>query len=466
MMGEPLAKQLGGSSSNGAACGVVPNFGSGWSEDMGSFSNCLNSDLIQLPNNGVRVTWSQLTNCPTVEHFDRNLVYSMYWSPDSSTWSLINSQTNNTRASEWMTSDVPAPYRTNGYYTVTVRESDWTGGGSPAIADWYYTTNSITFVPPDTRYSDGTENAVPGFRVITNLNVPLVVYNYDSGSLTEGGKGAYEAAYATNSWSATIASQVLTNYILPTNFPCKFAIWDSNPMKLHRIWYSPCYTTTFKYEPAYRFHEDGHGFLRIVEAQSILQNGGVLSGMIDYGNNWDVMGDITSLRLNSFYREHIGWIGAYGVRSIFYARNSGVYTISELNDQNYQPKAVKILRENTKMYSYTGTLAYVTNTFYYLDLNSIAGGVMAIIGTPLPYVHPSLHPENNWAPYSYWVRNYGSAGSGIMHTGDSFMDYRIFRIIQQTGPAPAPYTTNVTRYPLSVAVLSATATNATIVVNF
>ncbi len=165
-------------------------------------------------------------------------------------------------------------------------------------------------------------------------------------------------------------------------------------------------------------HEMGHNF-GLYHSHS-LDCGGTTLGtncqVVEYGDLFDIMGDVTASHFNAFQKEQLGWLN-YGIsQPITTVTAGGVYTVTPY-EAGTGVKALKVLQSTDAS---TGL-----HTWYYVEYRQLIGFDAPLDAYPSSTTGVLIHSASEADPNSSLLLNMHPQGgfeNAALGVGESFVD--------------------------------------------
>src|SRR5262249_18750816 len=112
-------------------------------------------------------------------------------------------------------------------------------------------------------------------------------------------------------------------------------------------------------------HEMGHNF-GLYHSHALSCNGTTIGpncGSIEYGDVFDIMGNVTPAHFNAFQKERLGWLNYGSSLPITTVTSGGSYSITPYASAVAGPKALKILKSTSGG----------SSTYYYVEFRQAVG---------------------------------------------------------------------------------------------
>jgi hypothetical protein len=208
-------------------------------------------------------------------------------------------------------------------------------------------------------------------------------------------------------------------------------------------------------------HEMGHN-LGLYHSKSLSCDSNACT-VSEYGDGWDIMGNPSAGHFNAFQKERLGWLdyndGVRVLPPITTVTTDGVYWIGPYESQDFDPKALKILKSTDPT---TGK-----STYYYVEYRGKLGFDSAVSSAVLLHTgsESSANSSNLWD-----LDQTTTTADWVLNPGQSYEDPDAATIITvfsadsggasvsvTFGPAPcAPSNPTVTLAPATAWVIGAT----------
>jgi len=165
-------------------------------------------------------------------------------------------------------------------------------------------------------------------------------------------------------------------------------------------------------------HEMGHNF-GLYHSHS-LDCGGTTLGtncqVVEYGDLFDIMGDVTASHFNAFQKERLGWLN-YGIsQPITTVTSGGVYTVTPY-ESGFGVKALKVLQSTDAL---TGL-----HTWYYIEYRQLIGFDAPLAVYPAATTGVLIHSGSEADPNSSLLLNMNPQNgfeNAALGVGESFVD--------------------------------------------